>query len=213
MNRKLMFVAAFVAVLAALLVVGVALAKKPPCPNGWQAWWHELGNGRVECLCFKKDKPPRNPEFHKGCPVDNGDSDGDGGGSSTSTSEPGDTPESGNTPAPGDTPAPKDTPVPAGGGGSSNSDVATISRMSTYDPVTGNMTVWTVGGVGSFRLIRKSTKDVVWFEVPDDWVAVTLSEHRSTLHLGKLPPDTYWLFAHHWMSGNSGDDGEKFVVP
>lgn len=101
--------------------------------------------------------------------------------------------------------------IDTGGGG--DNDVAAITRLGAYNPATGTMTIYTVGGVGSFRLLQKYSHVVRWYEVPADWVAININEHRGTLALGILKPGTYYLFAHQWATGNSGDDGVKFIVP
>ncbi len=183
MNHKRMF-AALLALLMALVVVGIAWAKSP-CNKGYDQWWHELGNGKVQCQCFSHAKPPHNPEWHRGCHTS---SDGD----------PATT---------GDQPALEDN----SSGGDSN--VAAITRLGMYNRATKSIVVYTVGSVGSFRLRQYGKRGVMWFDVPNDYTAIDLSEHRSTLVVGNLSPGTYFLFAHQWQTRNSGDDGERFIVP
>jgi len=175
------------ALAAALLVWAIAVAKSP-CQKGWEQWWHELGNGRVQCQCYKKEKPPKNPEWHRGCPV---------------SVDPSGTPDPDGTPGPeGGTPVPQ-------GKNSIWGTFAKITRLGVkeyHNTPFGTIPIYWIGDLEAIQLCTHAMDCYPPIEPPSDAAAINLREHRGTLFLGMTyEPGTYWVFAKS-ASGSSGNE-------
>jgi len=109
---------------------------------------------------------------------------------------------------------PIETIEPSGAG--SDNDIAAVTWMSThvYHNADKVIVIKWVGDAGHFRLCKKVLFGNMpcWnnLPVPEDAVAVSLSEMRGTFVLGdNYEPGIYFLYAHHWRSGNTGNDNTK----
>ncbi len=223
-----------------LAAVGSATADKPPgseppcvLPEGAEEvlCHHDLGNGVCQEKTFKRgDNPPGNEWFLGGCPVPT---------EPPATTEPPivteEPPATTEPPVITEPPATTEPPIvteeppvetqeppietvePPSVVASDN-DIAAVTWMSTQIYHNGDKVIiikW-IGDAGYFRLCKKLPffgfkHSCQKLPVPPDAVAVTFSEMRGTLTLpAPLAPGTYWLYAHHWQSGNTGNDNTKF---
>lgn len=213
MKRNL-FVSILLAIAVALLVWVIAFAKSP-CKKGWDIWYHITGNGTPKCQCFKKDKPPKNPEWKRGCPIVDNPTLTAAPTEPESTPGPGDTPGPDGTPDPGDPPAPGKTPVPTNsstpaGKNDNWGTFAKITRLKEHTCSTADkhVTIYWIGDLESVVICTHAMDCFPALEPPADGAAINFREHRGTLLLGDYEPGTYWLFAKS-ASGRSGNETAK----